>query len=166
MKELGLLPFYFIIFGLIFFFITDRERFCSFGLFYLIIGVPVFVGVLVWAHLLRLIISDENISIILMFKNKTIKNLKKLKWNEIWFIDCRNQKYHITLVPKRETKEFQRFKWDELFIISSNYEKFSEIRETIIKNAPDAKVLPFNDKTVKEKSVKEKRTFPNVPGSD
>ncbi len=141
MKEIGLMPFYFIVFGLSFFFIIDRERFGFFGLFYLIIGVPIFAAVLVWAHLLRLIISDENISISLMFKNKVIKDLKKLKWNEIWFIDCRNQKYHITLVPKKETKEFQRFKWDELFIISSNYEKLSEIREIIIKNAPDAKIL-------------------------
>lgn len=115
-------------------------------LFFIIPGYSSVVFIVIWTHLLTLIINDKGIFISLMFKNKVIKNLKKLKWNEIWFVDCRNQKYHITLVPKRETKEFQRFKWDELFIISSNYEKFSEIRETIIKNAPDAKVLPFNDK--------------------
>ncbi len=138
-KEITILPPYLLI---IFLVCTKINNIGVVDLFFLIIGIPALLFVVIWMHLLRLIISDDDISISLMFNNKMIKKLKNLKWDEVWIIDCRHKKYHIILVPKREAKESHRYKWSELFMIPSNFMKQSEILETIIKNAPDAKILP------------------------
>lgn len=141
-KIIGLWPFYLLllmVFLLLFFDINKS----GIKNIFIYASFPSLLSLIAFFHLLTLIINDESISISLIFNNKVIKTFKKLKWSEIWIIDCRNQKYHITLVPKRETNETHRYKWDELFMISSNYKNQSEILEAIIKNAPEAKILPF-----------------------